>query len=90
MALVLCDFCFASEDTGLDEDVSAFRIVFTQFVFDPRSNTSPPASGSVPGPQTACTTAGVQVEHTEAVKKKNKHYKTLNGYCDHHKLMPHH
>lgn len=41
---------------------------------------------SVPVHQTANTTAGVQVEHTEV----KKHYNTLNGYCDHHKSIPPH
>lgn len=76
----------ASEDMGPSENVSPFRRVFTLFVFHLRHNTPTLASVSVPVPQTANTTAGVQVEHTEV----KKHYNTLNGYCDHHKSIPPH
>ena len=62
-----------------------FRRVFTLFVFHIQTKHSPTLAGvSVPVPQTANTTAGVQVEHTEV----KKHYNTLNGYCDHHKSTP--
>lgn len=52
--------------------------------FIPDNNTPSLASISVTAPQTANTTAGVQVEHTEV----KKHYNTLTGYCDHHEPMP--
>ena len=74
----------SSEDVGPSENVSPLEEFFA--LFHLRHNTPTLASVSVPIPQTANATAGVQVEHTEV----KKHYNTLNGYCDHHESIPPH
>lgn len=75
----------ASKDMCPSEKVSPFLKSF-RFVFHLRHITPTLASLLVPVSQTANTTAGVQVEHTEV----KKHYNTLNGYCDHHESIPPH
>lgn len=81
----------ASEEMGLSENVSLCKKIYIlkqiHFVCVSYPDATLPtlASLSVPVPQTANTTAGVQVEHTEV----KKHYNTLNGYCDHKSTPPH-